>query len=808
MKLSDLTTGQIAIIAKVSGHGGFRKRIVEMGFIKGTKVKVVLNAPLRDPIEYELMGYKISLRRAEAALVEVISENEVKEDLINKIEDLDAITPSLQDQKEIDLRMQKMAEQKGHNIKIALIGNPNCGKTSLFNVASGSSEHVGNYSGVTVDSRTATFTHVYNKGETDNEKYKIDLVDLPGTYSLSIYSNEEAYVRKLLIEETPDIIINVIDATNLERNLYLTTQLLDFNIRMVIALNMYDEFKVNNDELDIWQLSQLLGTPIIPTTSRTGEGITELINCAICTYEGKSEVARHIHVNHGPSLESGINRIKESLQKNEQIRYKYSTRYLAIKLLEGDTEYNSFIDELPNHDEVVSIRYEEQQRIVSEHGCTAEEAFVHAKYGFIQGALRETYQRRQKSGKVQNIAERIDAIVTHKWFGFPLLFLLLYLVFEATFTFGEYPMQWLESLITLINSFITFSMPEGIFRDLITDGVIGGVGSVIIFLPNILILYIFISMLEDSGYMARVAFITDKLMHHIGLHGKSVIPLIMGFGCNVPAIMSTRTIEHPRSRLLTMLILPFMSCSARLPVYILFFGAFFPSIGGLGILLIYILGIAVALVSAKILSRTLPLPTDVPFVMELPPYRIPTWRSIFRHTWEKTQQYLKKMGGIILAFSIIIWALSYFSPNTLDTPNHKSTSDIENSYLAYIGKSISPIFEPMDYDWKLTVGIISGIGAKELVVSSLGVLYTGNDFDENEADKTSNLSTILHNQISTPTAISFIVFILLYLPCIATIAAISYESESWKWGIFSALFSTSVAYILAFVTYQIANLCL
>ncbi|MBO5699142.1 MAG: ferrous iron transport protein B [Bacteroidaceae bacterium] len=808
MKLSDLHTGQIAVIAKVSGHGGFRKRIVEMGFIKGTKVKVVLNAPLKDPIEYELMGYKISLRRAEAALVEVVSETEAKENFLHKIEDLDAITPSLQDQKEIELRMHKMAEQEGHTIKIALVGNPNCGKTSLFNSATGSNEHVGNYSGVTVDSRTATFTHIYNDEENKQfEKYKINLIDLPGTYSLSTFCNEEAYVRQLLIEETPDIIINVVDATNLERNLYLTTQLLDFNIRMVVALNMYDEFKLNNDQLDLCQLEQLLGTPFIPTISRTGEGIDELFNCAIRTYEGKSKVARHIHVNHGPSLENGINRIKESIQKNEQIRYKYSTRYLAIRLLEGDAEYNSFIDTLPNHDEVVSIRYEEQQRIVSEHGCSAEEALVNAKYGFIQGALRETYHRKQNNGKIQNVAERIDSIVTHQWLGFPLLFLLLYLTFETTFTLGEYPMQWLESLVNLVNSFITFSMPEGMFRDLLTDGIIGGVGSVIVFLPNILILYLLMSLLEDSGYMARAAFITDKLMHHIGLHGKSVIPLIMGFGCNVPAVMATRTIEHPRSRLLTMLILPFMSCSARLPVYILFIGAFFPQAGGWGILLLYLIGIAIALILAKVLSHTLPLPSDVPFVMELPPYRIPTWRSIFRHTWEKAQQYLRKMGGLILAFSIIIWALSYFSPTSSSDADESQMHQSETSYLAMLGKGISPIFSPMDYDWKLTVGILSGIGAKELVVSSLGVLYAGEDFDESNEHETINLSAMLQNNISVPTAVSFVIFVLLYLPCIATIVAIAYESGSWKWGAFSALLSTSVAYVMAVIAFQITALC-
>ena len=816
MKLSDLHTGQIAVIAKVGGHGGFRKRIVEMGFIKGKKIKVVLNAPLRDPIEYELMGYKISLRREEAAMVEVISEEEAELSLRpSAVQHLSALTPTEQEQTELEQRMQQMAEAQGHTLRVALVGNPNCGKTSLFNVASGSKEHVGNYAGVTVDAKEGTFQFVR---PTTGERYTIVLVDLPGTYSLSAYSAEERYVRSQLIEQTPDVVINVVDASNLERNLYLTTQLIDMNLRMVVALNMYDEVRKNGDRLDYDQLGILLGAPMVPTVSRSGEGITALFEQVIDVYEYKSEVARHIHVNHGVELEKSIDRIKEVIQKNGQIRHKYSTRYLAIKLLEGDREYNAFVDTLKNHDELVSARYEEQQRIQRELSAGAEEALIDAKYGFIQGALKETHQPSHAKKHGESRSERIDRIVTHRWLSYPVFLTLLYLIFEATFTLGEYPMQWLSWLVDQFAAFITMSMPEGVLRDLIVDGVIGGVGSVIVFLPNILLLYLFISLLEDTGYMARAAFITDKLMHHIGLHGKSLIPMVMGLGCNVPSVMATRMIENPKSRLITMLIIPFMSCSARLPIYILLIAAFFPQSGSLVMLALYALGIAVALVSAKLFSRYLHVGADLPFVMELPPYRIPTLQSVVRHTWEKGQQYLRKMAGLILAFSVVIWALGYFRiPGGAVTPNRAQSSLLElprceggkdreaglnRSCLEWVGRAVAPVFSPMDFDWQMSVGILSGVGAKELVVSTLGVLYA-DDYADDDDQSTTRLQAALLAHTTPRAALAYMVFLLLYLPCIATIVAIRSESGSWRWALFSAAYSTLIAYALALLTYVV-----
>lgn len=790
MRLSELKTGERGIIAKVYGHGSFRKRITEMGFIKGKTVQVVLNAPLKDPIEYEIIGYKISLRREEADMIEIISEQEAKE------RSRAALLPPIIDeenQNELTLRMKSLAEESNHTIRVALVGNPNCGKTSLFNMASGGHEHVGNYSGVTVDAKEGTFSY---KG------YQFVFVDLPGTYSLSAYSPEELYVRHNLIEQTPDVVINVVDASNLERNLYLTTQVIDMNLRMVMALNMYDEFERRGDKLDMKTLGHLLGMPIVPTVSRTGKGIDDLLDMVIEVYNNDNpQLARHIHINHGPELELSIDKIKKAIQKNPNIRNKYSTRFLAIKYLENDQDVQKVVESLPNRDEIISIRYKEQQRISDVFHCSAESALVDAKYGFIQGALLETYTP-QTIKKRKTRTDRIDALVTNRFLGFPIFFILLYLIFEGTFTLGQYPMDGIEWLVAKFGEMLAVYMHEGPLKDLLIDGVIGGVGSVLVFLPNILILYLFISLLEDSGYMARAAFIMDRIMHKIGLHGKSFIPMIMGFGCNVPAVMATRTIESPKSRLVTMLLVPLMSCSGRLPIYLILTGAFFPEQAGLIILGLYALGILLAIIVAKLFSHFLIQGEDLPFVMELPPYRVPTAKSILRHTWEKGRQYLQKMGGVILIFSIAIWFLGYY-------PNHNDYQTVaeqqENSYIGYVGKAIEPILEPLGFDWKMSVGILSGIGAKELVISTLGVMYSsGADTDGTEGDTL--LQNTLASSMTPEAALSYMVFVLLYFPCIATFMAIRAESGSRKWAIVSAIYTPVLAWICSSIVYQIAPL--
>ena len=820
MRLSELRTGEKGVIVKVLGHGGFRKRIVEMGFIKGKTVEVILNAPLKDPIKYRLLGYEISLRRQEADMIEVVSEQEART-MQNPYHG--SIT---EDVPVSESELVALAKGKRRTINVALVGNPNCGKTSLFNIASGAHEHVGNYSGVTVDAKEGFF---------DFQGYHFRIVDLPGTYSLSAYTPEELYVRKHIIEETPDVIINVVDSSNLERNFYLTTQLIDMNVRMVIALNMYDELEASGNKLDYTQLSQLIGVPMVPTVCRRGEGVDKLFHVIIGIYEGgdflsqkgeiRSEILedlrdwhktyvpdhefgshkeeedarprgymRHIHINHGPELERSIEEVKKAISQNEDIRHKYSTRFLSIKLLENDKEIENFISTLPNGKEIIAIRNKETLRIRKVMNEDSEQAITDAKYGFITGALKETFTDNHL--EKEQTTRVIDSIVTHRIWGYPIFFLFLYIMFEGTFVLGDYPMQGIEWLVDQLGNLIRNNMAEGPLKDLLIDGIIGGVGGVIVFLPNILILYFFISILEDSGYMARAAFIMDKIMHRMGLHGKSFIPLIMGFGCNVPAIMATRTIEDRKSRLITMLVNPLMSCSARLPIYLVMIGAFFPNCASFMLLCIYTAGILLAVIMARIFSKFLVKGEDSPFVMELPPYRMPTSKSIMRHTWEKGAQYLKKMGGIIMIASIIIWFLGYYPRH--DT--HESVAEQQkNSYIGQIGKAIEPVIKPLGFDWKLGIGLISGVGAKELVVSTLGVLYTNEGDVENV-----NLSNRI--PITPLVALAYMLFVLIYFPCIATFAAIKQESGSWKWAIFTAGYTTGLAWLIAFTVFQIGSL--
>ncbi len=786
MYLSELSTGEKAIIAKVLGHGSFRKRLVEMGFIRGKEVRVVLNAPLKDPIEYEILGYKLSLRREEASKIEVISEAEAREHIATEHSKEVLMATGEEEDALLDREIHELAEERGHSIRVALVGNPNCGKTSLFNIASGAHEHVGNYSGVTVDAKEGIFNY---------RGYRITLVDLPGTYSLSAYSPEELYVRRNLLEQMPDVVLNVVDASNLERNLYLTTQLIDMNLRVVMALNMYDELRKKGDRIDEKQLGYLLGMPVCPTVSRDGTGIPELFDTVIAMYENHdSRLGRHIHINHGAELEHGIDRIKLILQRNDDIRARYSTRYLAIKYLENDKDVTKVVDALPEAEELREARKEEEERIESILGTNSESAIVDAKYAFIQGALAETYTPAPDSDRPRvTITDKIDAVVTDKWAAFPIFLAILYLIFTATFTLGNYPMNWIDAFVGWFGKLVASLMPDGWVQDLLVDGIIAGVGSVLVFLPNILILYFFISIMEDSGYMARTAFIVDKLMHHLGLHGKSFIPMVMGFGCNVPAIMATRTIESRKSRLITIALIPFMSCAGRLPIFVLLAGAFFPGYAALALMGIYLVGVLMAILSALVLKHVIH-DDDLPFVMELPPYRIPTARAIGRHTWEKGREYLRKMSTTILVASIVIWALGYF-PRNDSVPRAQQQ---EQSWLGHIGKAVAPALDPLGFDWRMDVGLISGVAAKELVVSSLGVMYAGDEgavTDENETA----LQSALRHSIPLDTAVAFMIFILLYFPCIATFTAIKNETGRWSWAWAICAYTMVVAWVAALI---------
>lgn len=823
MRLSELRTGEKGIIVKIMGRGAFRKRIIEMGFIRGKEVQVIQNAPLKDPIHYRIMGYDVSLRRQDAELIEVVSAAEFAAERENLIfadkPATDYITPS-------DDELREIAYNKGKTINVALVGNPNCGKTSLFNFASGAHEHVGNYSGVTVDAKEGVFKQ---------NGYTFRIVDLPGTYSLSAYTPEELYVRKHLNEnQQPDIVINVIDASNLERNLYLTTQLIDMDVQMVIALNMYDELEKAGNKFDYESLARMIGCPIVPTISKTGFGIEELFNRVIKVYEEEDPVVRHIHINYGDILEKGIANIKRSIHKvDSNMPKSISRRYLSIKLLENDQEIESQIRKFPDGEQIIQERNRNAAQIENLLQEDCETALTDARYGFISGALRETFE--QNKIKEATSTQIIDLFVTHKVLGFPIFLLFMWIMFEATFRLGDYPMQGIEWLVEMIGNFVRTHMAEGPLKDLLVDGIIGGVGGVIVFLPNILILYAFISFMEDSGYMARAAFIMDKIMHKMGLHGKSFIPLVMGFGCNVPAVMATRTIESRNSRMITMLVTPLMSCSARLPVYVLITGALFPKNASFVLLSLYVTGVILAVILARVFKRAFFNEEDVPFVMELPPYRMPTGKSILLHMWEKAKQYLHKMGGIILVASIIIWFLGYFPRETSRTADFKqqiasientqispeekakqlqeiehqmAMDHQENSYIGRIGQIISPAMEPLGFNWKISVSLLSGMAAKEIVVSTLSVLYTGSD--DSEQALTERLLQEKNpdgTDVFTPlVGLSLMLFVLLYFPCIATVTAIVNESHSWKWGAFVIVYTCCLAWVVSFLVYQIGNI--
>lgn len=810
--LSQLKPGEKGIIIKIHGHGAFRKRVMEMGFVRGREVTMILNAPLQDPIKFSLMGYEISLRRAEAELIEICSTGEWDED--ENIKKAGRQSNSGDDSN--NTRRDKI-------INIALIGNPNCGKTSIFNFVSGAHEHVGNYAGVTVGAKEGTMNY---KG------YRFNVVDLPGTYSQSAYSPEELYVMRYLREETPDVIVNVVVASNLERNMYLTTELIDMNRSMVICLNMFDELKRSNANLDYDALGKMLGVPIVPTIASTGWGIDKLLDTIIEIYEMKNQDVRHIHVRLSPPIEAAVKELNDSFKKDSSISQHFSPRFLAIKFLEGDPEVESQLHDNPNYDKWVEIRRNVENTVHKDMNEDLAEAISADKYGFIQGALRETLVG--NTAQEEKTTKIIDSFVTNKLFGFPIFLLVMWLTFWATFEIGSYPMEWIESLVSWISGIVGRFMQEGPLKDMLLDGIIGGVGGVIVFLPNILILYFFISFMEDSGYMARVAFIMDKLMHKMGLHGKSFIPLIMGFGCNVPAIMSTRIIESRSSRLITILINPFMSCSARIPIYVLLVGAFFPTHGAWIFTGLYLLGIIVAVLTAKMLRKFWFKEDETPFVMELPPYRMPTAKATLRNMWAKAEQYLKKMGGLILIASIIIWALSYFPrysadqipesfitevtadipEGTLQTMNQSQIDDMVlneyqqgHSILGYIGKGIEPVMRPLDQSWKACVSLLAGVAAKEVVVSTLGVLYVGDDDADALSTRLRTPSSLTGQMpFSQASALAFMVFVLLYFPCIATFSALIRESGSWKYGLFSFFYNTALAWVLGFITYRIALL--
>jgi len=821
VKLSEVKHSETVVITKVLGHGSFRKRISEMGFVKGKEVRVIKNAPFNGPFEFKIINYNISLRKSEADLIEVVP---VSEYLRNENELYLGV---------IDRNIEPIDQsERSKTINIALVGNPNSGKTTLFNFISDSKEKVGNYTGVTVDIKKATFT---TKG------YTFNFFDLPGTYSLTAYSKEEIFVREFIYEQTPDIVINVLDASNLERNLFLTTQLIDMDVRIVVALNMFDELERKGMFLDKDELGKLLGIPIVPTISSKNIGLEKLIDKVIDVFEGKDAISRHVHINYGKDLEDAIGNVRLKIKENKPITDKISSRFLAIKLLEKDDQVRSLLINYQNFGEIEKQTKKEIHKIETIENEQSETIITNAKYSFITGALKETFRDPERSKKT--VSEKIDSILTHKYLGFPIFTSILFLIFFVTFKVGAYPMNWIDMAIQAFGNFVSQLIPEGMLKDLFVNGIIDGAGSVLVFLPNILILFLFISLLEGTGYMARAAFIMDEIMHRFGLHGRSFIPMIMGFGCNVPAILATRSMRNKSDRILTMLIIPFMSCSARLPVYILVISAFFKKYQALYLIGIYAVGIIFAFITAQILNKTYFRNKETPFVMELPTYRVPTARNVLYHMWDKTQHYLRKIGTIILIGVIIVWALQYFPRTTKNstvfekkmalinqnTAIEKLEKDslisalhiqiesdrLVNSYLGRVGQTIEPVMRPLGFDWKMSIALIAGLPAKEIVISTMGVIYQTADRDD---ANNSSLQHKLQNEkfesgkkagqkvFTTPTALAFLIFILMYFPCIGVVSAIRNESGSWKWALLSVFYTTSLAWIAAFLVQTVGSL--
>lgn len=851
IQLDGLEKGGSARIVRVRGAGAFRKRILEMGFVQGRVVTMLGRAPLGDPYRFEVMGYCVTLRRDELKLIDVEPLDGVQKEM-SYHEELEMPIAEEEVAPEAMAKGEDTKARPSKTIRVALVGNPNSGKTTLFNYAAGAKEHTGNYSGVTIESKTAHFTH----GD-----YTIAITDLPGTYSLTAYSPEERYVRSFITMEAPDVVINVIDTTNLERSLYLTLQLREMGVKVALALNMYDEFQEQGGRLNRLVLGDMLGVVSTPTIGRTGLGIGKLLDSVVALHEQGDAPRTDVIGEYGDTVAKAIAAVSEALAPLAKVKNwtQEEVRYYALKALERDKEITQRFEAGALGAQSLEAIASAENALEKESGEDSETYITNVRYAYIDKVMRRAYakgtEKRQK-----DLQEKVDKIITHRWLGFPIFFALMYLMFWLTFTVGEYPLHWIESLVNWLGVLLTTYMPAGPLRDLIQGAVISGVGNVIVFLPHIMILFFCIAVLEDSGYMSRAVFLIDRVMRSVGLHGHSFIPLVSGFGCSVPAIMATRAIADRKVRMTTMLVTPFMSCSARLPVYVLLIYSVFPKQPGLILFGIYLLGIAVAMLMAWVFRKTLFRGSDTPFVMEMPPYRIPTLRATLLHMWRKAVQYLRKMGTVILLASIIIWFFSYFPSSTprdkefaaqieqiegqlaacesagqtsgelLHNPaerqdslqreltriaNERTALQQRNSLLGQLGRAIEPAIRPLGFDWRIGVGLLSGFAAKEVVVSTLGaLLQTGGDVDEESVLLRERVRTVTVESgpragelLFTPlVALSLLIFVLLYMPCVATIAAVRKESGGWKWALFTAFYTTAIAYLMAMLVYQVGSL--
>ena len=701
-------------------------------------------------------------------------------------------------------------------LTIALAGNPNAGKTTIFNCITGTRQKVGNWPGVTVEKK---------EGRISKLGRDLKIVDLPGTYSLTPFSTEEIIARNYILDEAPDVVIDIIDASNLERSLYLATQIRELDCNVVFALNMADMAATRGIKIDGAKLSQLLDVPVVFTVGNKVQGIDNLLDIAIQAAEAQRNAPQMRKVRYNQDIEKSIATLQSVLSGALGAGLPYHPRWTAIKLIENDTIIKERIAALSeHHDEIFADAERQRDKLRRHFNEDPEIITTDERYGFISGIIKEVVTT--TSLQRVDISRNIDLVLTNRFLGMPIFFFFIWAMFQLTFSMGEYPQAWIEGGVNLLLSGLQYVVPEGLFKDLLLDGIIKGVGTVAVFLPNILILFFCIALFEDTGYMARAAFLMDKIMHLVGLHGKSFIPMLMGFGCNVPAIMASRTLESKTDRILTILITPFMSCSAKLPVYIVLAGAFFGARAGSVIFAVYLIGIALSIATGRLFRSTLFRGADAPFVMELPPYRVPMLKSLMIHMWDRSKIFIRRMGGVILIGSIVVWALANFprdrhaelnyeaqktavqtryaqqpaaAAQALAELKRRSQADrADYSLMGRLGRAMQPVFSPIGVDWRGSVALLSGFVAKEIVISTLGVLYAVSGLQESQA-----LGRELKSAgMTSLSAFSMMIFVLLYLPCLATVAAIRRETGSIKWMILSICYSTSVAWLLAFGVYQ------
>lgn len=860
VSLAELKPGTTGRVVSVGGEPAIRRRLREMGVVPGKEVKVVRVAPLGDPIDVELMGYHLSLRRAEAERVVVdtgvvpgegvvpLANAEVGHDyevvdldggrgmrehlagvgvgegahvtVVDKAGDSGPVTLRVgESQVALGSRMARRVTVKegvpaGSVIRVALAGNPNSGKTTVFNNLTGTRQKVGNYPGVTVEKKVGTVTVA---GRT------IEVTDLPGNYSLTPYSPEELVARRLILEGGADVVVDVVDASNLERNLYLATQLMEIGVKLVLAFNMSDLARARGELIDHERLSVLLGVPIVPTVGNKDRGTRELLETILKVADGALE-SRPRLVGYGQDIDAELDKIQRYLDEHTELGDTYPARWLALKLLEGDEEVRRTLR--ARHgvdgrlDELVAVSAKHLHTL---YGDEPEALIADRRYGFISGACQEAVAKSPE--RRHNVSDQIDTVVTNRWLGLPIFAGLMFLMFFLVFVVGDLGIKQVERGVGRLGGWLGAMLPEGLVRSLLVDGIVAGVGNVVVFLPVVVLLFLAIAFLEDTGYMARAAFVIDRVMHAIGLHGRSFIPMLLGFGCSVPAVMATRTLSSRRDRLTTMLVVPLMSCGAKLPVYVLLVGAFFVGPDRTVVLFsLYIIGVVLAGVLAKLFRKTLFRGPSVPFVMELPPYRVPTLKGVLIHMWGRAWTYLKRAGTVILLFSIVMWFLQAFPlkralPKDYDAliasaeASGASAADVgalknqraaewgKRSLAGRLGTAIAPVLKPIGLgDWKIGTALVSGFVAKEAVVSTMGQAYAVGDL---EADDAPLREKIRRDPFYSPLkAYTLMVFILLYVPCMVAVAVIRRESGSWWWALFAAGYTTALAYLVSLVVYQ------